>query len=267
MLIDTHNHTMPFSPDANMTILELIEMANAMHLGVVASTPHYEYDNPDPNDNIQTFDLKEYSSAFEGWKQLCPPELTLLKGIEFGYQKHTASVIDRIAQEADLDIVLLSNHLFRGRDVYYSQELPFLPKTLRHREYITTLAEMVENANNFDVATHFDYINKFCSDSSADLLYEDCPEAFDRFFEALIYKGKALELNTSSSMRRHAMPDTAILQRYLDMGGELFALASDAHVKENVGAGISQFAALLQSLGVREVCYFQKRQIKMVTLP
>lgn len=267
MLIDTHNHTVPFSPDAKMTISELISSAVARDLSIVASTPHYEYDNPDPNDHIQTFDLKEYSEAFDSWQKLCPPSLTLLKGIEFGYQTHTATAIDQIAEEADLDIVLLSNHLFHGVDVYFSKDFESLPKELRHKEYIAKMAEMVENVTNFDVATHFDYINKFTSDPGADLLYEDCPREFDRFFEALIAKDKALELNTASSMRRKSMPDPKIIQRYIDMGGRLFTLASDAHVKENVGAGIHEFAELLKSFGIHEVCYFQKRQLKTFTLP
>ena len=61
MLIDTHNHTKNFSPDAEMTVEELIGTASRRGLKVVAVTEHYEYDNPDPNDNIQTFDTEEYS--------------------------------------------------------------------------------------------------------------------------------------------------------------------------------------------------------------
>lgn len=267
MFVDTHTHVVPFSPDAKMNISELISSAQARNLSVVAITEHYEYDNPDPNDKIQTFDLDAYAETFKDWQKLCPPSLTLLKGVEFGYQTHTAKIIDEIAASSDLDIVLLSNHLFRGVDVYYSKNFDSIPKELRHKEYVAKLAEMVESVNNFDIATHFDYINKFCPDPNANLLYSDCPHEFDRFFEALIAKEKVLELNTASSSRRNAMPDPQIIQRYIDMGGRLFALSSDAHAKEFVGCLIPEFAELLKSFGIHEVCYFQNRQLKLATLP
>ena len=57
MLTDTHNHTCHFSPDAKMTIDELIEAARSRNIGAVAITEHYEYDNPDPNDKTRMRDF------------------------------------------------------------------------------------------------------------------------------------------------------------------------------------------------------------------
>ena len=56
-LADTHNHTKHFSPDAKMDIEEFIKAAKTRGLGAVCITEHYEYDNPDPEDNITTFDI------------------------------------------------------------------------------------------------------------------------------------------------------------------------------------------------------------------
>ena len=65
MFTDTHNHTCHYSPDAKQTIDELVAAAKAQNIDVVAVTEHYEYDNPDPNDNIQTFDIDAYSKDFK----------------------------------------------------------------------------------------------------------------------------------------------------------------------------------------------------------
>ncbi|MCR5617467.1 MAG: histidinol-phosphatase HisJ family protein [Clostridiales bacterium] len=261
MLTNTHNHTCHFSPDAHTTIDEFIENAVRLGIKVAAITEHYEYDNPDPDDNIQTFDIKEYEKEFRKWKKKCPKELELLMGIEFGYQTHTASDIDRIASTAPFDIVLLSNHLFRGVDVFYSKEVYKLPVKQRHAEYVTKLSEMVENCNNFDVAAHYDYVNKCNKEPGVNMLYQDCPKEFDRFFEALIAKEKALEINTSTSARINQMPDPEVIKRYLAMGGRLITLSSDSHVKENIGLLIPEMREFLISLGVKEICWFKDRKV------
>jgi len=268
MLADIHNHTCHFSPDAQMTIDELISSSVSRGLDVVGITEHYEYDNPDPLDDITTFDIIEYCKAFEDWRSKCPDNLKLLMGIEFGYQTHTAGDIDRIASSAPFDVVILSNHLFRGRDVYYGGEECYgMDKRLRHKQYIGKMAEMCEKCNNYDVAAHFDYINRYNPDPEEYIRYEDCPEEFDRFFEALISKEKCLEINTRSIYKAQAkgssviMPDPAVIKRYLAMGGKYISLGSDSHTPDTLGIMFSETIDYLKSLGVNEFCYFEKRKM------
>ena len=71
--------------------------------------------------------------------------------------------------------------------------------------------------------------------------YEECPKEFDRLFEALISKGKALEINTKSIYKhktggftRH-LPDAAVLKRYREMGGTMITLGSDS-LPRNAGS-------------------------------
>ena len=137
MFSDLHNHTCHFSPDAEMTIDELIDNSIKRGMSYVGITEHYEYDNPDPNDNIQVFELDEYANDFSDWKQKAASNgLNLLMGIEFGYQTHTASKIDELSLALPFDVVILSNHLFRGRDVYFSNECYRVDQKSRHKEYI-----------------------------------------------------------------------------------------------------------------------------------
>ena len=266
MFADIHNHTCHFSPDARMKISELIEASVNAGLDVTGITEHFEYDNPDPADDIQTFDLEEYNEAFGKWRSMCPPGLKLLKGIEFGYQTHTAAVIDRIAGSNPFDIVLLSNHLFRGRDVYYARQTCYdIPKRERHAEYIGIMAEMCEKCSNFDVAAHFDYINRYNPNPEEYVLYEDCPKEFDRMFEALISKDKCLEINTKSILKEsdkgsaHIMPDEAVIRRYLAMGGKMLTLGSDSHTPATLGVFFRETSLYLASLGIKELYYFENR--------
>ena len=269
MLADGHNHTSEFSPDAKMTIDELISAARAKNITVAGITEHYELDNPDPEDNIQTYDLDLYDKVFEEWRAKCPADLTLLKGIEFGYQTHTAEEINRIAGEHDFDTVILSNHLFRGVDVYFSEEAHLVPKKERHAEYIGVMAEMCEKIDNFTVAGHFDYISRDRRSSAGDsfVLYEDCPREFDRLFEALISKEKSLEINTRSILKMgekagssSVLPDANILKRYKEMGGYLISLGSDSHTPDTLGLLFPETAEYLKSLGFEGAFYFKKKR-------
>ena len=266
MLIDVHNHTKEFSPDAKMSHEEIISAALERGISVLGITEHFEYDNPDPMDIVQVFDMSEYENAFRSWRSTCPKQLKLLMGVEFGYQHHTAEAINGFASAIPFDVVLLSNHLFGNRDVYFGgDELYKIPKKERFARYINTMAEMCERVDNFDIATHFDYINRYNPDVEEYLLYEDCPSAFDRFFEALISKDKCLELNTRSALKAEQKgcskiwPDEAIFRRYLSMGGKLISLGSDSHTTDTLGVYFEEAFSYLKALGVKELCYYEGR--------
>ena len=270
MLVDIHNHTIHFSPDARMTIDELISSSVKRGLSYVGITEHYEIDNPDPMDEVQTFDLGEYKKSFDIWRTNCPENLNLLMGIEFGYQTKTATAIDKTALSLPFDVILLSNHLWENRDVYYCNgDCYKVPKNIRHAAYIGKMAEMCETCDNFDIAAHYDYINRYNPDAEEYVLYEDCPDVFDRFFEALISKEKCLEINTKSILRlkqkgaSHIMPDEALISRYIDMGGKLICLGSDSHTPDNLGILFEETLEYLKSLGVRELCYYKSRKANL----
>jgi len=260
MLTDQHNHTKTFSPDAEMSIDELTAAAVARGLSRVAVTEHYEIDYPHDEDPPFLFDLDEYSKTFASWKTSSP--LPLLMGIEFGYQTHTAEQIESVAQALPFDVVILSNHLFRGCDVYYSKTCYDVPQKERHAEYIGVMAQMCEKIDTFDIAAHYDYINRYNPDRDARVLYDDCPDEFDRMFEALISKEKALEINTRSIdklIKRGAsnpMPDSKLLMRYRDMGGRLITLGSDSHTCDTLGIHFEETCEYLKGLGFTEAVYF-----------
>ena len=214
MITDGHNHTKHFSPDAGQTIEELISEAVSKGFSRIGITEHYELDYPEDGINWM-FDIDEYIKCIPSWREKAGKNLDLLMGIEFGYQTQVAKEIDRIASSYPFDVVLLSNHLFRGKDFYVDRECYKLPKKELHKEYIGIMAEMCEKCSNYDVAAHYDYINRYSDNLDSFVLYEDCPAEFDRMFEALITKGKALEINTKSIWKhkergfRSTLPDPA----------------------------------------------------------
>ena len=89
----------------------------------------------------------------------------------------------------------------------------------------------------------------------------------NKVLELLIEKDKALELNTAGTRSGlfYFHPKIEILLRYRDLGGKYITLGSDAHRKDDIGAGIKDAIKLLKELGYKNTYKFIKR--KRFSLP
>lgn len=275
MFTDSHNHTVHYSPDATQTIEELINASANKGLNRLAITEHYELDYPHKDDPLcDLFDIEDYFKKFPSWKTMSSdmngPEL--LMGIEFGYQSHLNKEIDAIAGKYTFDTVLLSNHLFRGEDIYFSDSCYKLTPEIRNKEYIGILAQMADECNNYDIIAHYDYVNRYSPETNSTVLLYHCKKEFENLFETIIYKEKALEINTRSIDKQikkgsdFIMPDPEIIKLYVDMGGKLISLGSDSHSTDTLGIHFQNTAEYLKSLGIKEITYFKNRKIQLETI-
>jgi histidinol-phosphatase (PHP family) len=74
----------------------------------------------------------------------------------------------------------------------------------------------------------------------------------------------AVEVSTAGLRKRASelYPAPAFLEMALEAGAHI-ALSSDAHRPQDVGAGYEQALELLQRLGVRELCVFERRERRL----
>ena len=84
----------------------------------------------------------------------------------------------------------------------------------------------------------------------------------EQVFQALIQKGKALEINTSGLRQSYGltMPHLELLQRYHDLGGRLVTIGSDAHRWADVGAGLEQGMELLKLAGFHHIALYRNHE-------
>ena len=264
MITDGHNHTKHFSVDAGQTIDELINEARSKGFKRIGITEHYEIDYVDDGLNWM-FDLNEYDRTFDLWRKKAG-DIELLKGIELGYQSHVAEEIDKTAASIPFDVVLLSVHLFRGKDFYVDRECYLMPARELHSEYINIMTEMCEKCDNFDVVAHYDYINRYTDNKNDYMTYQECPKDFDRLFEVMIAKEKALEINTKSIQKHRDggftrfLPDAELIDRYREMGGNLITLGSDSHFPGTFAVCFNEAVEYLRSLGIKETVYYKDRK-------
>lgn len=273
MYTDSHNHTCQFSGDAAMTAKELLCAARDNGLGAVVVTEHYELDYPHLLDKKLLFDVDEYFDAFSEWQKFVPPGLSLYSGIELGYQPHLAKAYDSLVSRYPFDSVILSNHLFRGKDPYFFRDCYKTPKRELYASYIGEMASMAGACSNYDIVGHYDYIARYASYEDPTVKYKDAPEEFDRLFCAIIEKNKSLELNTRSISKLQAKgisdcwPDHEIFSRYRCLGGTRVTLGSDSHDPSTVGCFFGEAAAFLKNCGFQEITTYIRREEVRTPIP
>jgi histidinol-phosphatase (PHP family) len=92
----------------------------------------------------------------------------------------------------------------------------------------------------------------------------DLRRFYERAMEGIAESGIAIEVSTAGLRKPvgELYPSTAFLEMALDAGCPI-ALSSDAHVPDQVGFGYDQALAVLNDLGVTELCVFEGRQRRL----
>jgi len=269
MFTDSHNHTSLFSGDASMTAADLLAAAKKVRLDAVVITEHYEMDFPHPMDKEQIFDVDAYFAALSQWKTLAPEGLSVYAGIELGYQVHLTDTYNRLTSRYPFDSIIMSNHLYAGKDPYFFPECYLEPKKTVYARYLNELSDMVQSGTDFDIVGHYDYMARYAPYEDPRLYYADMPDAFDSFLSALVKTGKSLEINTRSINKylkkglADGWPDRQILKKYQELGGERVTLGSDSHDTSTVGYLFVETAAYLRECGFRELTsYIGRKEIR-----
>lgn len=287
-IVDSHNHCTEFSPDASQTLDQLISEARAKGLGGFALTDHYDKDMINsklhrglskpgslPAEGEWIFDIDRYFEAVNARQaalQEVGTDFRLYSGLELGYLDYLTDSYRELVAKYPFDVVIGSLHSLMGYDVYSFRELYQKPKQEAYTLYLDGLTEMTEKLD-FDICGHFDYVSRYASYDDNRMLYEEHKEAFDRFLEALVRHGKCLEINTAGfrsikdlSGEPAGHPDSAILQRYLELGGTKVCLSSDSHHNGRSAQHFNEAAAWLKELGFTALTYYEQREARYTPL-
>jgi histidinol-phosphatase (PHP family) len=128
------------------------------------------------------------------------------------------------------------------------------------RRYFQTLGEAARSGL-FDVLAHPDLVKVWGPTHPERRRPEgDLRRYYELAMEGIAESGIAVEVSTAG-LRKPAgeiYPAPAFLEMCLEAGAPV-ALSSDAHRPEDVGADYDQALELLEGLGVRELCVFERR--------
>ena len=82
------------------------------------------------------------------------------------------------------------------------------------------------------------------------------------------YHGKGIEVNTAGL--KYGMndpnPHHDIIKRYLELGGEIITIGSDAHAPEKIGYDFDRAAQVLKECGFEYYTVFKERKPEYIRL-
>lgn len=129
------------------------------------------------------------------------------------------------------------------------------------RRYFETIGEAARSGL-FDVLAHPDLVKVWGAERP--LPDGDLRRFYALALDGIAESGIAVEVSTAGLRKRVAelYPSPVFLEMCLEAGAPV-ALSSDAHRPEDVGADYEQALALLDSLGVGELCVFEHRERRL----
>jgi histidinol-phosphatase (PHP family) len=197
-------------------------------------------------------------------------ETDLRLGIEAdfvpGAEDRTANLLDA----HDFDYVLGSVHFLRDASVdmedYTVWSDAHSPEEV-WRHYFQTLGEAARSGL-FDILAHPDLIKVWGPTHPDHRRPEgDLRRYYELALDGIAESGIAVEVSTAGLRKRaqELYPAPAFLQMCLEAGAHI-ALSSDAHRPEDIGADYDSALALLEGLGVGELCVFERRARRLEPL-
>jgi histidinol-phosphatase (PHP family) len=188
-------------------------------------------------------------------------------GIEADFVPGTEDRTANLLEAREFDYVLGSVHFLRDEaldmDDYSIWSTGRAPEEI-WRAYFETLAHAARSGL-FDVLAHPDLVKVWGSVRPRP--EGDLRRFYEPAVEAIAESGIAVEVSTAGLRKpaREIYPSEELLRMCLDAGAPL-TLSSDAHRSQDVGAGYEEALALLDRLGVRELCVFERRARRLESL-
>ncbi len=253
-MYDYHMHS-SFSFDSEMAVEDIISTAKKIGLKEICITDHFDTD-PINTDFHVTFDPAAFRKKIETTDTR---GVNLKIGVELGLNESTISFAEDFIRGHKFDFIICSQHYTDGVD-------PFLPgyfdnRTLNsaYERHLMNIYDAVSNYSNFSVVGHIGYPAKYqTAVDQKSLEYEDYPDLLDSIFKVLIEQGNGIEVNTSS-VHKLGMPmaSYSVVKRFVQMGGEIITVGSDAHETAYLGRGIKDAIECLKEVGVKYICTFE----------
>lgn len=256
MLFDCHSHT-KFSADSKMDIETALASAKSKHIGLI-TTEHVDFNFP--GDDLYEFSPSAYFSAYNKYKRAH----NLLLGVEIGMQEQTVSRSEKFAESSPFDMIIVSEHVVEGYDIYFPEYYQNKTKEEAYSIYLKDIASLLLTHSFGDVLGHIDYICRKAPYADRELRYSEFSNYIDKIWAIALTTNIIPEINT----RRFDNPLSIaalipIYKRYHEMGGRFATIGSDAHRAEAIGHMLPEASQFLHECGLTPVYFKQHKLISI----
>ncbi len=264
-----HTHT-DNSHDCPTPLEDMYRAAVNAGLTGFAVTDHCDCEYADNKEMVNDI-LNSFDEA-EKLKKSCADSMIISCGVEMGEMLTDTAFSKKMIAARNWDMILCSVHAVSIPEF----EMPFSMIDFSDKTdsfidiYISKyFEELYENAmhSDYDVLCHLTVILRY-------VVYKykktvDITKYYpiiEDILKAVISRDKSLEVNTSGIHDNYFMPDRDILMMYKNLGGKKISIGSDAHVPQNISAGLSEAAELLKSIGFDTLTYYIERKCHSYTI-
>jgi len=260
---DYHIHT-NFSCDCQASMSEMCRAALTANISEIGFTEHLDLHPLDPD--------RDFFRSDEWWQEItrCREQyqgiLTIRAGIELSEPHQHINIIEKLYQSYPWDYSLGSLHWF-GNEMIFDHASFTRPEKDVYEDYFIELQRMVD-VGNFDILAHMDMVKRYGYEHYGKF----DPFKYDTMIQSVLKtvadKNIALEVNTASLRRsiNETSPSKQILEWFHAQGGQGITLGSDAHMPQDVGAGIERALAAVKASGFNSVASFSQRQQTAIPL-
>jgi histidinol-phosphatase (PHP family) len=241
---DSHMHT-NYSPDADptATFQDYVDEARRKGIKHLVFTDHVDLDAGHPTFQIPPIDYEAYIDAFNKVRDNTK-DITMTLGVEMGYQTHMKKEINAFLARYPFEFVILSIHYVNKQDLYTHEF--YDDKTIKeaHTMYFEACLDAIESVDTFNVFGHLDYFTRYIDEKTYDM--SDYQPLIDKILKALIKKNKGIEINTSGFRYEDRIyPKLDLVNRFIELGGTIITIGSDAHTKKDLASNFNKVYNLL----------------------
>ena len=268
-LADLHTHTI-LSMDGHVPLTDMAQAAVEHGLSVLAVTDHYDMLDVHGQRDL-TYDWPPALAQYAETLSLYQGKLDLRLGIEMGETpvspEHARAIIAGAGE--GLDVVIGSIHNYReelGGLEFYADCFDCYEKChIALNDYLTSMEELVALPDCYDILGHINYPLRYMRrDGHPVVLLDHYKDRVAEILRAVIQTGRSMEVNTCRGLTVEDWRDILLL--YRDLGGVMVSTGSDAHLPKDVGGGLKEACALIESCGFQHLTVYNRRQAELVKI-
>lgn len=261
IIADYHVHT-HFSSDSKASMEQMVEKAIDLGMKKLCFTDHMDYDFPKQYGLSFVFDPEEYFKELAIIAERYKNKIKVLKGIELGLQPYLSERFGKLMRQYDFDFAIGSSHLVNKVDPYQPEYWESKSTEEGITTYFQSIIDNVKAFTDFQVYGHLDYVVRYAPDKNQAYTYKKYSGIIDEMLKTILDAGKGIEVNTSGYkyFLGYTHPQTDVLKRYKELGGELITIGSDGHKPEHLGYDFPRAEQMLLSLGFKYYATFEKKK-------
>ena len=269
IMFDTHCHS-DFSTDSKAIPFSQAKTAYELGLKGICFTDHIDYDFPREQfpdfkgENLFIFDIDQYFKELNILKenfQNRDNDFRVFIGVECGLQNLESTIAkNKELAKYPFDQIIGSVHLLERQDPYYPNFWENKKPKKCIKKYFETIYNNLLSFHDFDTLGHIDYIVRY---APKDYIYKplDFREIIEEILKFIIKKDIALEINTSGLKRtNHFNPHIDILKTYIELGGQMYTIGSDAHANQYIAYKFEYVYEILKELNIKSYLSFENRK-------